>query len=236
MLLERLWIACSWLEEVDFSLSAAGKTWENLSTCFVPSGELLWSNFVQILSSIHSFSESWSLKGTAANVEAPWHEGTNLVGVKGAVNVGWDTLVELSKVLLEKLISSCLCDGESSVNIWSSVTVTDGPNSNWVLIGCQAKTLEFLNEFQGSSHIPGLLRHENVIIILFASFDINILWNSRAFSISAECWYLAFCSFSFIAKSWQISGRSIVISTGCAYIANFLCTFFVSGANCTKGL
>ena len=103
------------------------------------------------------------MESAAANVEGPAHEGTDLVAVKVAVDVGGDAGVEFSQVLLEELVSSCLGDGESLVDIRASVAVTDGPHSNHVLVGGETQALELLDEFEGASDVPGLLGDVKII-------------------------------------------------------------------------
>ena len=89
------------------------------------------------------------MESAAANVEGPAHEGTDLVAVEVAVDVGGDAGVGFVNILPEELGSSFLGDGESCVDIRASVAVTDGPNSIHVLVGSETQALEIHDEVEG---------------------------------------------------------------------------------------
>lgn len=101
-----------------------------MAASLVPSWEFLGGNCVEILTSVHSSSEGGGLERAAADVEAPGHQGTDLVGVEVTVDVSGHACVEFAKVLLKKLIGSGLSNGEASVNIGASVAVADGPDTH----------------------------------------------------------------------------------------------------------
>ena len=77
-----------------------------------------------------------------------------MVTVEGTIDVGGHAGVELAEILLQKLVSSSLGYGQTLVNIGSSVAITDGPNTNTVLISGEAETLKLFYKTQGASNIP----------------------------------------------------------------------------------
>ena len=59
-------------------------------------------NSVEVFTSIHSCAEGGGLESTAADVEGPAHEGTDLVAIEVAVDVVGDAGVEFAQVLLKE--------------------------------------------------------------------------------------------------------------------------------------
>ena len=77
-----------------------------------------------------------------------------MVTVEGTIDVGGHAGVELAEILLQKLVSSSLGNGQTLVNVGASVAITDCPNTNTVLISGEAETLKLFNKTQGASDIP----------------------------------------------------------------------------------
>ena len=89
--------------------------------------------------------------------------------------------------MLQKLVSSSLGNGQTLVNVGASVAITDGPNTNTVLISGEAETLKLFNETQGASDIPLFLRDFEaipfpIILISHATSELDVPVILRAFN------------------------------------------------------
>ena len=73
------------------------------------------------------------------------------------MDVGGDASVELAQVLLEELVSLCLSDCETVVDIGAGVPIADSPDSNDVLVGSKAEALELFDKAESASNVPCLL-------------------------------------------------------------------------------
>ena len=119
-----------------------------------PLRKLLTSYSVWVLMSVKSSQKSWGLERSASEVEDETGECSVLVGVKGNSNMLNYTVRCSLKVICKECFSLSIRDGLSCMDISSSVSPSDGKNTNWVSVCCEAKALKTLNNGFGSSNIP----------------------------------------------------------------------------------
>ena len=119
-----------------------------------PLRKLLTSYSVWVLMSVKSSQKGWGLERSASKVEDETGERSILVGVKGNCNMLNYTVGGSLKVICEECFSLSIRDCLSCVDISSSMSPSDGKNTNWVSVSCEAKTFKTLNNRFGSRNIP----------------------------------------------------------------------------------
>ena len=142
------------LEELNLFFSALDEAWKNSSTALVPSGKLLRSDSVGVLTSVKSSEESRGLESTATDVEGEAHQGSILVVIEADLDVAVDAVSELLEVICEVSLSLSSGDGQSLLDLWASVTPTDGPDSSGAEIGIEIEPLKLLDESLGPCDVP----------------------------------------------------------------------------------
>lgn len=157
---------CSGLEEFNFSSSTSSKSGQNFATSLVPLRKLLFSNGIEVFTSVHPFPQGGCLEASTAHIIAPRHQSSNLVRVEVSLDVGANAGVKSSKIVLEVRLSLGLTNGKAFLDVGAGMTIADGPHTHRILIGRESAALKFLNEVNGASYIPSHSLHAYVCSFL----------------------------------------------------------------------